>query len=137
MERGVNILFVMTGKPADFGGGERVFLQLMEGLSKDTFNIFSCCPLKDEQKQHLKALGVRIIGITLGDNPFVSISKLFKVIRRENIHLVHSQGARAHFYTRVASRMANIQVIINTVAMLVERYDVGLLKKYSITCSID
>lgn len=50
-------------------------------------------------------------------------------MRSENIHLVNSQGARANFYTRIASRIAKVPVVVNTVAVLVERYDVTLVKK--------
>ncbi len=125
----MNILFVMRRQPSEFGGGYRVFLQIMERLSKDTFNIFSCCPFNHEQKERLKASGVRIINTTLDNNPFVSILKLSKIMRSENIHIVHTQGGRDDFYARVAGRIAKVPVVVNTVATLVEGYDVTFLKK--------
>jgi len=125
----MNILFVMVGHPSDFGGGPRVFLQIMEGLTKDTFNIYSCSPFNRQQNERLKSIGVRIIDIDLDNNPFLSILKLSQIIRTTNIHLVHSQGARAHFYARLASRLANVPVVVNTVAMLVDNYDVTISKK--------
>ena len=125
----MNILFVMRKQPSEFGGGYRVFLQIMERLSKDTFNIFSCCPFNHEQKERLKASGVRIINTNLDNNPIVSILKLSKIIRSENIHIVHTQGGRDDFYARVAGRIAKVPVVVNTVATLVEGYDVTFLKK--------
>ncbi len=125
----MNILFVMRRQPSEFGGGYRVFLQIMERLSKDTFNIFSCCPFNQEQKERLKASGVRIINTNLDNNPFVSILKLSKIMRSENIHIVHTQGGRDDFYARVAGRIAKVPVVVNTVATLVEGYDVTFLKK--------
>jgi glycosyltransferase involved in cell wall biosynthesis len=119
----------MRRQPSEFGGGYRVFLQIMERLSKDTFNIFSCCPFNHEQKERLKASGVRIINTNLDNNPFVSILKLSKIMRSENIHIVHTQGGRDDFYARVAGRIAKVPVVVNTVATLVEGYDVSFLKK--------
>ncbi len=124
----MNILFVMTGHPSAFGGGPRVFLQIMEGISKNEFNIFSCCPFNQSQEERLKVIGVRSINADLNNNPFISILKLSKIIRSKSIHLVHSQGPRADFYARIASRIANVPVI-NTVAVVVDNYDVMFLKK--------
>ncbi len=124
----MNILFVMIGHPDDFGGGPRVFLQIMEGIPKNEFNIFSCCPFNQSQEERLKVIGVRSINADLDNNPFISILKLSKIIRSKSIHLVHSQGPRADFYARIASRIANVPVI-NTVAVVVDNYDVMFLKK--------
>ena len=118
----------MTGHPSACGGGPRVFLQIMEGISKNEFNIFSCCPFNQSQEERLKVIGVRSINADLDNNPFISILKLSKIIRSKSIHLVHSQGPRADFYARIASRIANVPVI-NTVAVVVDNYDVMFLKK--------
>ena len=50
-------------------------------------------------------------------------------MRRENIEIVHSQGGRADFYSRLAARIAKVPVVINTTTMVVEGYDVMFLKK--------
>ncbi len=130
MDARINILFVMTGKPHIFGGGKRVFMQLMSGLSKDTFTVSSCCSLSKEQEEDLRKEGVRIINTPLDEyNPIVSILQLSKIMRSEHIHIVHSQGSRADFYCRVAARMARVSFVVNTIAVLVDRYDVKLFKK--------
>jgi hypothetical protein len=93
MDERINILFVMAGKPHIFGGGKRVFMQLMSGLSKDTFTVYSCCSLSKEQEEDLRKEGVRIINTPLDEyNPIVSILQLSKIMRSEHIHIVHGQG---------------------------------------------
>ncbi len=124
----MNILFLMIGHPSAFGGGPRVFLQIMEGISKNEFNIFSCCPFNQSQEERLKVIGVRSVNADLDNNPLISILKLSKIIRSKSIRLVHSQGPRADFYARIASRIANVPVI-NTVAVVVDNYDVMFLRK--------
>ena len=124
----MNVLFVMTGHPSAFGGGPRVFLQIMEGISKNEFNIFSCCPFNLSQEERLKVIGVQSVNADLDNNPLISILKLSKIIRSKSIRLVHSQGPRADFYARIASRIANVPVI-NTVTVVVDNYDVMFLKK--------
>ncbi len=130
MDNRINILFVMTGQPHIFGGGKRVFMQIMKGLPKETFNVLSCCSLSTEQEDELRASGVRIITTHLSEyNPIIVVLELSKIYRSEKIHIVHSQGGRAVFYSRMAARFAKSPVVVNTSTMLVEHYDVGLAKK--------
>ncbi len=130
MDARINILFVMTGKPHIFGGGKRVFMQIMKGLSKRTFNVLSCCSLSIQQEKELHAEGVRIIKTHLsGYNPIVSILRLSNIMRNEDIHIVHSQGGRADFYSRVAAFIARVPIVVSSTAVLVDRYDVSLPRR--------
>ena len=130
MDARINILFVMTGQPHIFGGGKRAFMQLMKGLSKDIFNVSSCCSLSAEQEKELHAEGVRIISTHLATySPIVSIFLLSKIMRNEDIHIVHSQGGRADLYSRVAAMIAKVPIVISSIAVLVDRYDVSLPRK--------
>jgi glycosyltransferase involved in cell wall biosynthesis len=120
----------MTGKPHIFGGGKRVFMQIMKGLSKHTFNVLSCCSLSSQQEEELHAEGVRIIKTHLSEyNPIVSILRLSNIMRNEDIHIVHSQGGRADFYSRVAAFIARVPIVVSSTAVLVDRYDVSLPRR--------
>jgi len=57
------------------------------------------------------------------------IRYLMIIMRKEGIHIVHSQGGRADFFARVAARLAKIPKIVSTVQMPVEGYDVSPLRK--------
>jgi len=130
MDPKINILFVMTGQPHIFGGGKRLFMQIMKGLPKHTFNVSSCCSLSGEQEKGLITEGVKIIKLSLAsNNPISCILRLSNVMRREHIDIVHSQGGRADVYSRVAARIAKVPMVVNTCTMLVEGYDLMFMKK--------
>jgi glycosyltransferase involved in cell wall biosynthesis len=57
------------------------------------------------------------------------IRQIKKIIRNNEIDLVHSQGARADFFARSAGRIANAPHILCTIAMPVEGFEVGPLRK--------
>ncbi len=105
-------------------------MQIMKGLSKHTFDVFSCCSLSKEQEEELSAEGVQIINMQLSEyNPVASVLRLSKIIRSENIHIVHSQGGRADVYARVAGVIVRTPLIVSSTAVLVDRYEVTGLKK--------
>jgi glycosyltransferase involved in cell wall biosynthesis len=127
----IKILYLMAGHPAIFGGGKRVFLQIMRHLNKDDFQFNSCCALNREQEALVGKLGGQIINIDIQHGGiWPSIKKLRKIILDANIDIIHSQGARADFYARLVSKLIKTPPkIVNTIAMLVKGYDVGFLKK--------
>jgi glycosyltransferase involved in cell wall biosynthesis len=57
------------------------------------------------------------------------IYQLRDIIRHNEIVLVHSQGARADFFARIAARIADAPHILCTVAMPVQGFDVSPLRK--------
>ena len=58
--------------------------------------------------------------------PFYQIKD---IIRHKEINLVHSQGARADFFSRLAGRRARVPHIVSTIQMPVEGFEVGFLRK--------
>jgi glycosyltransferase involved in cell wall biosynthesis len=121
----------MAGDPSIFGGGKRVFLQIMRHLNRDDFQFYTCCALNREQETFVGKLGGQIINIDIQHSGiWPSMKTLRKIILDEKIGIIHSQGARADFYSRLVSKLiAKPPKIVNTIAMLVKGYDVGFLKK--------
>jgi glycosyltransferase involved in cell wall biosynthesis len=121
----------MAGDPSIFGGGKRVFLQIMKYLNRSDFQFYSCCALNSEQEVLVSKLGGQIINIDIQHGGiWPSMKTLRRIILDEKIDIIHSQGARADFYSRVVSKLIKKPpIIINTIAMLVKGYDVGFLKK--------
>jgi glycosyltransferase involved in cell wall biosynthesis len=128
----------MAGDPSIFGGGKRVFIQLMTYLNKEKFQFYSCCAFDKEQEDFLSEQGGTIVNIDIQYGGFWhSIKKLVDLLREEKIDIVHSQGARADFYSRVATKLTGQKTKnISTVAMLVEGYDIGVLRK-KVYCTLD
>jgi glycosyltransferase involved in cell wall biosynthesis len=113
----------------EFGGGERVFLQLAAGL-KDRFEIFVAATHGGEFEGRLRELDIQFFSVNMGRRlSWKPVTQLRDIIRQNKIALVHSQGARADFFARVAGRIANAPHILCTLAMPVEGFDVGFLRK--------
>lgn len=132
------ILYLMAGEPSIFGGGKRVFMQLMTYLNKEKFQFYSSCAFDKEQEDFLSKQGGTIVHIDIQNGGFWhSIKKLVDLLREEKIDIVHSQGARADFYSRVVAILTGRKTkITNTVAVLVEGYDIGNVKKKAY-CAFD
>ena len=123
-----NILYVIDN--IEFGGGERVFSQIIRGLNKEKFAIFVASNPGGTFEKKLKEVGLKIDPLDMTSRYNLStISKLKKIIKIKDVQIVHSQGGRADFFARIAARIANVPIIISSMAMLVEGYDVSILKK--------
>lgn len=122
----LRLLFVIDN--ASYGGGEKVFSLLIRGLPADGFELF-CASLPrgrfyEETKDHCRFLPLDLT------NRFDlrNIGRLKKIMMENGITLAHSQGARADFYCAFAAAAAGAKAV-STVAMPVEGFDVGLLRK--------
>lgn len=121
------ILYVIDN--LEFGGGERGFAQLARAL-KDRYDICFACQPGGLLGDRLKQFGVPIRALDFRRPLSLSrIIRLSAIIREEGVHLVHSMGARADSSARIAARLAGAPVAVSTVAMLVEGYDISLLKR--------
>jgi glycosyltransferase involved in cell wall biosynthesis len=122
-----SILFVIDG--LEFGGGERVFLQLASEL-QDRYQIFIATSADGEFSRTLNDIGIDFYTVDMTHQLTLKpIRQIANIIRQNDINLLHSQGARADFFARIAGKIAKVPHILCTVAMLVEGFDVGLLRK--------
>ncbi len=129
------ILFVIDN--LEFGGGERVFSQIINGLTGKDYDIFLASNPGTEMYQSIDRNVVRCVPLNFSKRTNVSSLKaLVRLIRQESIDIVHGQGGRAEFYARTACRMAGSAKYVSTIAMPVEGYDVSTLRR-SIYCFFD
>jgi glycosyltransferase involved in cell wall biosynthesis len=122
------ILFVIDGM--EFGGGERVFAQIMNGLPPDRYAPFLASGPQASFYEAIAKAGVKTFAVDFSNRfrPGL-VRELMAILRKEQIHIVHGQGARAEIFARLASRLAGPVRYISTVAMPVEGYDVGPAKR--------
>jgi len=121
------ILFVIDG--LEFGGGERVFVQLVAGL-RGQFDISLAATPGGKFEDKIRELGIRFYPIQMGKRAsFKPVFQIKNLILSLNIDFLHSQGARADFFSRIAGRLAGLSHIFCTVAMPVDGFDVGPLRK--------
>lgn len=113
---------------AFYGGGERSFSVLARGLAATDFEIHAACsaraPLAGELQGGASLHQVFPKGL-FDAGAALRLSALIKRVRPD---IVHSQGARMDFYCALACRLAGARHV-STVAMPVEGFDVGPLKK--------
>jgi glycosyltransferase involved in cell wall biosynthesis len=122
-----SILFVIDG--LEFGGGERLFLQLALKL-RDRYHFFVATHSGGKFAHELRNLDIEVFSLNmirqLALKPFYQIRN---IIRHKEINLVHSQGARADFFSRLSGRRARVPHIVSTIQMPVEGFEVGFLRK--------
>ncbi len=118
------ILFVIDA--LSFGGGERIFAQLINCLDPLTYTIFLASQPNEHFYKSIHNKHVRYFPLDFSKriNPAL-IFKLAKIIKKNEIQIVHGQGARAEFYARLANRMAGKSWYISATAAPVEGFNVG------------
>ena len=124
----VKLLFVIDN--LEFGGGERVFTQLINGLSSEHYEI--CLASNPGRDLYQSLINKEVCCIPLDFSKRVKpslLTTLTKIIKDKKIDIVHGQGARAEFYARIATRIAGGTKYVSTIAMPVEGYNVPFLNK--------
>ena len=124
----VRLLFVIDN--LQFGGGERVFSQIINGLNSGRYHISLISSSNEQFRNAIQNPQVQYHNLDFFKrfNP-VSIFKMVKIIRNNRIQIIHGQGARAEFHARIAKRIAGNPLYISTIAMPVEGFDVGFIRK--------
>ncbi|MEK6715536.1 MAG: glycosyltransferase family 4 protein [Candidatus Omnitrophota bacterium] len=128
-----NILYVIEN--ASFGGGERTFAQIINGLDKEKYEVsVACLPRSSGPASELFVDEIQdsaqIIPFDLRNQfNLWNIFRLIKIIKEKKIDLVHSQGARADFFSRIAAELVKRPVVVSTIAAPVEEYNVNPARK--------
>ena len=109
----VKILFVIDGM--EFGGGERVFTQIINALPLDQYESFLASGPQDSFYQAISQTPVQRYPVDFSNrfNPAIMF-RLIKIIKDHKIDIVHGQGARAEFFARLASGLfCRVQICIH------------------------
>lgn len=98
------------------GGAERVVASLSTQLSKRGYNVMVAC-LFDAGKvaDEMIAAGVPVVNLGMrGKSDFRVLYRLFRLLRNEGIHILHSHLFHADLLASILGRIANIPIIIAT-----------------------
>jgi len=124
----IRVLYVVENR--SFGGGERGFGQLSTNINRDRFQPFVAAHPGGKLEDIVRRAGVPFFPLDMSRKVNSrTISHLSRIIAENRIHIAHSMGARADFFARMACRKQSSTAVICTVAMLVEGFDVGFLRK--------
>lgn len=109
----LNILYLC--KTMDFGGTEKIVLQLCQGLKNHLGNIV-VCSCGGVHEKALEELGIKHYYIPNFDeknmkNFLKSILKLRRVVKNEKINIIHSQHRYGTFLSLFVSKFVNVQII--------------------------
>ncbi len=108
----INILYVIWS--LGLGGAEQVVKSLVKGLNKAKFRPFICC-LNDEGRfaDELKAQGIQVFALNKKRGiDFSVVPKLVKIIKENNINVVHTHLWGANLWGRLAANEAHIPVVV-------------------------
>ena len=127
-DKRISILFVIDA--LTFGGGERVFAQIISALPIQKYEIYLASLPNKQFYEAIQNDHVHFLPIDFSNTiSFTLVTKLAKILRQNHIEIVHGQGARAEVYARIGKRLARRSRYVSTVAMPVEGFDVAPVRK--------
>ena len=122
------VLYVIEN--TTFGGGERGFGQLSTGLNRDRFQTSVAAHPGGKLEEIARQARVPFFPVDMSRKlNLKTVGDLSRLISGKGFHVVHSMGARADFFARLACRKRHSAAVVCTVAMLVEGFDVGPFRR--------
>jgi len=117
----INLLQVVPGLTV--GGTEKMFVQFLPLFNKARYNLSVCC-LKGRGalSNELKERGIKVEYLNMPRGPgflilldsFRAIIKLFYLMKKRKIDIVHSYLFRANILCRIAAKLAGVPVVISS-----------------------
>ncbi|RMF96762.1 MAG: glycosyltransferase family 1 protein [Candidatus Schekmanbacteria bacterium] len=125
----INIVHIISG--GGIGGGEK-FLQIFAKYSdKEKIALHFVVPEKGVLYEKLSFFGYKpkVIDINKSLFSFETFLRLKRYLIRSKTDIVHTHGARANYYGRIAAYFAKVPVIISTIHNSINDYPINALKK--------
>jgi glycosyltransferase involved in cell wall biosynthesis len=110
----INVLLLIT--ELNVGGAERIVEQLATRLSRDRYNVeVACLYDPDAIGADIRAAGIPLINLNMrGKWDLRTPYRLFRLLRRENIQILHAHLFHANFLASVVGRLARTPCVIVT-----------------------
>ncbi|HSF07295.1 MAG TPA: glycosyltransferase family 4 protein [Methylomirabilota bacterium] len=122
-----SILFVIDN--LEFGGGERGFLQLIESLAGEGGTVSVAAHPGGLFEVQARAAGAEFVAMDMRARAGVTtIARLRRLVRSGRFAVVHSQGARADFFARMAVWAVPDVRLVSTIQMPVDGFGVDRLR---------
>lgn len=110
----VNLLYLIT--ELNVGGAEKVLARLVAGLNKEKYRILVCSlqkkgPVADEIEQ----CGIKVVSLDMkGKLNLNAPLKLFSLLKKEKVDILHSYLFHANLLARIVGRLARVPIIISS-----------------------
>jgi len=126
----VRVLYLNSA--AGVGGGERYMLSLVDHLDARRYESHFVVPERGAFVDELRRRGLdpAVVDMRRLVSPGALVA-LVRHLRRVRPHLVHTAGARAGFYGRLAARLAGVPAIVSTVHNSIGAYEVSAARRGS------
>ena len=122
------ILFVIDN--LEFGGGERGFLQLIRALAADGWAVTVAAQAGGPFETGVRGAGAAFVPVAMTSRAGLgTVIRLRALVSAGGFALVHSQGARADFLTRLTLLGLSGPRLVSTVQMPVEGFDVTPVRR--------
>jgi sugar transferase (PEP-CTERM/EpsH1 system associated) len=110
----INVLLFIT--ELNVGGAERIVEQLATRLSPDRYNVKVACLYDPEAiGTKIRAAGIPVINLDMrGKWDLRAPYRLFRLLRRENIQILHAHLFHANLLAATLGKLARIPIIITT-----------------------
>jgi glycosyltransferase involved in cell wall biosynthesis len=124
----IRILYIFAG--AGVGGGERYLLLLADKLDKNKYEVLFVSTAKEKflEEARRRSLEVLIVNMDSKFN-FIAFWQIRDFIRKKKITIVHTHGAGASFYGRVAAKWAAVPILVTTVHNSLYDYPISRPKR--------
>jgi sugar transferase (PEP-CTERM/EpsH1 system associated) len=109
-----NVLLLIT--ELNVGGAERIVEQLATRLSPDRYNVKVACLYDPEViGTEIRAAGISVINLDMRSKwDLRAPYRLFRLLRRENIQILHAHLFHANLLAATLGKLARIPIIITT-----------------------
>lgn len=116
---------------AGYGGGERYLELLFDRLDRSNFSPLLICPEPGPFVGKMTAKGIPTDVVHLAPlfNPF-ALMRLTWLLKRKNVMILQTHGARANVYGRLAAWLAGVPCVVSTVHNSIRDYEVNCVRRY-------
>ncbi|MDF0651635.1 MAG: glycosyltransferase family 4 protein [Nitrospira sp.] len=116
---------------AGYGGGERYLELLFDRLDHSRFVPLLICPEPGPFVGQMKAKGIptNVVRLTPLFN-LVALIRLAYVLKRNDVTILQTHGARANVYGRLAAWLAGVPCVVSTVHNSIRDYEVNSIQRY-------
>lgn len=108
-----NVLHIITRLPT--GGVENMLYKVVTNYNRNRFNPVVCCIEKGgEVADKLKQAGIKVYILYRKKNTFdwKVIRDIYRIIKKENIHIIRTHMFHAGMYGRIAGIFAGVKIMI-------------------------
>ena len=116
---------------AGYGGGERYLELLFDRLDRDKFSPLLICPEPGPFVGKMKAKGIptEVVRLTPLFN-LVALLQLACLLKRNDVTILQTHGARANVYGRLAAWLAGVPCVVSTVHNSIRDYHISPIKRW-------